>query len=100
MRAMNATAPTDMELVERYLNGDSEAFEQILKRYDQKIFNFGLRMCRHRQDAEDLLQETFLNVLRYVDRFRGESAFKNWLYKIASSVCIKKRRKSKHQTGS
>ncbi len=97
MHTMNSNIPTDMELVERYLGGDSEAFEQILKRYEQKIFNFGLRMCRHQQDAEDLLQETFLNVLRYLDRFRGESAFKNWLYKIASSVCIKKRRKTKHQ---
>jgi RNA polymerase sigma-70 factor (ECF subfamily) len=52
-------------------------------------------MCRDHSDAEDMVQETFLNVFKYLKDFRYETKFKNWLYKVATSTCIKKRRKSK-----
>ena len=52
-------------------------------------------MCRDHRDAEDMVQDTFLNVFRYLKDFRYETKFKNWLYKVAASTCIKKRRKSK-----
>jgi RNA polymerase sigma-70 factor (ECF subfamily) len=52
-------------------------------------------MCRDHSDAEDMVQVTFLNVFKYLKDFRYESKFKNWLYKVAASTCIKKRRKSK-----
>ena len=62
---------------------------------DGTIYNFSLRMCREHQDAEDMVQDTFLNVFKYLKDFRYETKFKNWLYKVAASSCIKKRRKSK-----
>jgi RNA polymerase sigma-70 factor (ECF subfamily) len=52
-------------------------------------------MCGQASDAEDVVQDTFLNVLKYIKDFRYETKFKNWLYRIAASVCIKKRRRSK-----
>jgi RNA polymerase sigma-70 factor (ECF subfamily) len=52
-------------------------------------------MCRDAADAEDIVQETFLNVFKYLKDFRYETKFKNWLYRVAASTCIKKRRKSK-----
>jgi RNA polymerase sigma-70 factor (ECF subfamily) len=52
-------------------------------------------MCREPADAEDTVQETFLNVFKYLKDFRYETKFKNWLYRIAASTCIKRRRKSK-----
>jgi RNA polymerase sigma-70 factor (ECF subfamily) len=52
-------------------------------------------MCRDPSDAEDMIQDTFLNVFRYLKNFRHETKFKNWLYKVAASTCFKKRRKSK-----
>ena len=52
-------------------------------------------MCRDAADAEDTVQETFLNVFKYLKNFRYETKFKNWLYRVAASTCIKKRRKSK-----
>lgn len=52
-------------------------------------------MCGETRDAEDVVQDTFLNVYRYLKDFRYETKFKNWLYRIATSTCIKKRRKSK-----
>ena len=85
----------DTELIEAINAGQSDRFPELLKRYEQKLYNFGLRMCGDVRDAEDLVQDTFLNVFKYLGTFRFETKFKNWLYRVATSTCIKKRRKSK-----
>ena len=85
----------DSELVEAINSGQHTLFYDLVKRYEQRLYNFGFKICQDVQDAEDMVQETFLNVFKYLKDFRYETKFKNWLYKIASSVCIKKRRKSK-----
>jgi len=85
----------DFELVQAINSGRPEKFQELVKRYEQRLYNFSLRTCRDTRDAEDLVQETFLNVFRYLKDFRYETKFKNWLYRIAASTCIKKRRKSK-----
>ena len=85
----------DYKLVTAIQNGRNDLFGDLVKRYEQKLYNFGLRMCGDVCDAEDLVQDTFLNVFRYIKTFRYETKFKNWLYRIATSTCIKKRRKSK-----
>ena len=85
----------DTELIEAINAGQSDRFPELLKRYEQKLYNFGLRMCGDVRDAEDLVQDTFLNVFKYLKDFRFETKFKNWLYRVASSSCIKKRRRSK-----
>ena len=85
----------DTELIEAINSGRSDRFPELLSRYEQKLYNFGLRMCGDARDAEDLVQDTFLNVFKYLGSFRFETKFKNWLYRVASSTCIKKRRKSK-----
>jgi RNA polymerase sigma-70 factor (ECF subfamily) len=86
----------DEDLVRALQSGEAERFHELLARYEQKLYNFGMRMCRNAQDAEDLVQDTFINVFRYLKGFRFEARFKNWMYKIAASVCIKKRRASKY----
>ena len=88
---------SDEELVALYQSGRREVFEEILGRYESRIYNFGLKMCRRAEDAKDLLQDTFLAVFRYLDSFRGEARFRNWLYKVAATACMKRRRKRKHQ---
>ena len=85
----------DFELVQAINSGQFDRFPDLVKRYEQKLYNFSMRMCRDRADAEDTVQETFLNVFRYLKSFRYETKFKNWLYRVAASTCIKKRRKSK-----
>jgi len=85
----------DFDLIQNINAGQIEKFHDLVKRYEQKLYNFSLRMCRDHHDAEDMVQETFLNVFKYLNDFRYESKFKNWLYKVAASTCIKKRRKSK-----
>ena len=85
----------DFDLIQAINSGQADKFHELVKRYEQKLYNFSLRMCRDHSDAEDMIQETFLNVFRYLKDFRYETKFKNWLYKVAASTCIKKRRKSK-----
>lgn len=86
----------DTELIKAINAGRTELFQELVGRYEQKLYNFALRMCGDVCDAEDLVQETFLTAFRYLKDFRFETKFKNWLYRIATSACIKKRRKSKY----
>ncbi len=86
---------SDTELVHAIQSGQIERFSELVKRYERLLYNFGLKMCGETQDAEDVVQDTFLNVFKYLKGFRHETKFKNWLYRIATSTCIKKRRKSK-----
>ena len=85
----------DFKLIQAINSGQTDKFHDLVKKYEQQLYNFSLRMCRDHSDAEDMIQETFLNVFRYLKSFRYETKFKNWLYKVAASTCIKKRRKSK-----
>ncbi len=86
---------SDKELVEAIQSGERGLFPDLVQRYERALYNFGIRMCGDPTDAEDLVQDTFLNVFKYLKSFRRETKFKNWLYRIAASVCIKKRRRSK-----
>jgi RNA polymerase sigma-70 factor (ECF subfamily) len=85
----------DTLLVTAIQAGRQERFGELVQRYERLLYNFGLKLCGQSEDAEDLVQDTFLNVFKYLKNFRYETKFKNWLYRIATSVCIKKRRKSK-----
>ncbi len=86
----------DYELVHAINAGRTELFHELVNRYEQSLYNFGYRMCGNIPDTEDMVQDTFLNVFKYLKNFRYETKFKNWLYRIATSTCIKKRRKSKY----
>ena len=59
----------DFALVQAINAGQRERFEELVRKYQQKVFNFGMRMCGEPRDAEDLVQETFLNVFRYLAGF-------------------------------
>jgi RNA polymerase sigma-70 factor, ECF subfamily len=82
-------------LLERARAGDAAALDELLEEYQARIYRFGLKMCRNTQDAEDVLQDTLIAMARGVREFRGASSVSTWLYGIARSYCIKKRRKSK-----
>lgn len=87
--------PSSAELLERAKSGDERALEALLERHQAQIYRYGLSMCRDPEDAKDVLQETLLALARGVREFRGESALSTWLYTVARSFCIKKRRRSK-----
>ena len=88
-------ADTDQALLEAARGGDRRALERLLERHQAEIFRFGRKMCREDEDAKDVLQETLLAAAKALPEFRGASAISTWLYTIARSFCIKKRRTSK-----
>ncbi len=90
-----AVVEGERDLLQAARTGDRAALDRLLDLYQSRVFRFSLRMCRVREDAEDVLQETLLAVARTVREFRGEASVSTWLYTIARSFCIKKRRRSK-----
>jgi RNA polymerase sigma-70 factor (ECF subfamily) len=93
--SVDTTESGDVALLERARAGDRAALEDLLARHQRRVYRFGLKMCRDEEDAKDVLQETLLAVARTVKDFRGASSVSTWLYTIARSFCIKKRRRSK-----
>lgn len=85
---------TDAELVAAAQAGEARAAEALFARYEQPLYRIGLRMCRDPEDAREVLQDTMLAAARTLGEFRGEAAVGTWLYAIARSFCIKRRRKA------
>jgi RNA polymerase sigma-70 factor, ECF subfamily len=75
--------------------GDPEALEKALGLLQQSVFAFGMRVCGHRQDAEDTMQEVLLKALPYLPKFENSKALTTWLYKVAKNHCLMSRRRSK-----
>ena len=78
----------DEALLKAALNGSSFAWEKLVKSYERKIYNYGLRLTGNNTDAMDLTQEVFLGVYRNLHRFRGDAKFSSWLFRIAHNKAI------------
>jgi RNA polymerase sigma-70 factor, ECF subfamily len=76
--------------------GDTAALDELVRAHQGRVYAFAMRMCRNVEDARDILQETFLGMVRSLREFREESKFSTWLYRIASNACLKKRRRGVH----
>jgi RNA polymerase sigma-70 factor (ECF subfamily) len=87
--------PPDERLLADARAGDRQALETLLERHQAQVYRFGMKMCRDPEDAKDVLQDTLLAMARSVRDFRGASSISTWLYTIARSFCIKKRRRNK-----
>src|SRR5687768_16875930 len=83
--------PSDETLAARAATGDDHAFEQIVERYQARIFRLACRLTSD-TDAPDVLQDTFLQVHRHLPSFRHESRFGTWLYRIATNAALMHRR--------
>jgi len=81
-------------LLDAARQGDGDALEALLKDVQPRIYRFSLKMCGRTEDAQDVLQDTLFAAARTVRGFRGASSVSTWLYTIARSFCIKKRRRS------
>ena len=78
----------DLELINRAKNGDKRAFKMLVERYQKRAFGIAYGMLRNKEDALDASQEAFVRVYRNLDRFKGDSAFYTWFYRIVVNVCI------------
>jgi len=88
---------SEQQLIERAKNGDTKAFEELMKRTQTNIYNLGLRLLGNKEDAADLMQETYIKAYENLDRFEGRSSFSTWLYRIATNNALMKLRKEKNK---
>src|SRR5215467_628562 len=97
MRGFEAmeTATTDEQMVERALSGDAEAFGEIVRRWERRIFALAFGMLGREEDARDATQETFFAAFRNLRGFRGEAKVSSWLHRIAVNQCITRQRRAK-----
>jgi RNA polymerase sigma-70 factor, ECF subfamily len=75
--------------------GNAEAFEKLVRKYDQSVLKLALNVLRSPEDAQDVYQEAFLRVFRNLNSFRFDCSFHTWLYRIASNLCLDQLRKRK-----
>src|SRR5688572_5320574 len=86
---------TDEKLVELAISRDSEAFGEIVTRWERKIFALCFGMLGREDDARDAAQETFIAAYRNISSFRGEAKVSSWLHRIAVNQCLTTKRKQK-----
>ena len=79
---------TDNELVKIAQKGNSDAFSELVRRHQHRVFNLSLRYMRDASRAEDMAQEAFLKGFRLLKGFRGDCSFSTWMYKVTGSVCL------------
>src|ERR1700675_3508607 len=91
--------------VERAQSGDSDAFRLLVEQHSRAVFRLAFRLTGNEQDAEDVVQETFLRAYRQLDKYEARSSFSTWLYRIASNysldlIRMRKRHEEKRERGS
>ena len=82
----------DRELVEQWRKGEADAFASLVRRHQRRVFGLLLRMLGNREEAEDAAQDTFLNLHRHGHRFRSESRFSTFVYRVAVNAALNRRR--------
>jgi len=92
-----ADAPEDRQLVKRAQGGDLEAYDELIRRYQERIYATIYHMTANHEDANDLAQETFIKAYQALKSFKGDSSFFTWVYRIAVNKTINflKQRKNK-----
>jgi len=80
----------ELETVRLAQNGDAAAQSRLVMRYSSRIYSLALRLTGSHQDAEDVLQETFLTMLKKINQFQGNSSFYTWLYRVAINIGLRK----------
>jgi len=86
----------EQALIAASKDGDPAALDELVRAHQGRVYAVAMRMCRNVEDAKDILQETFLGMVRSLREFREESKFSTWLYRIAANACLKKHRRGVH----
>ena len=89
------TTNHDNILIEAINNGDAKAYAQLVDRYKDLVYTLALRMLKHREEAEEVAQDTFIKVFKSLHKFKGDSKFSTWIYRVAYNTCLDNIKKNK-----
>ena len=79
---------TDEQLIAEAVEGSNKALAELVKRYEQTVYNFAFKVCRNKDRAEHAMQETFMSMVKSLKQFSGKSKLSTWLYTIVSNHCL------------
>jgi len=86
------------KLIELAKSGDRKALGELVKKYEQTVYNFSFKICRNKEKAENTMQETFLSMVKSLSQFSGQSKLSTWLYRVVSNHCLMMARsQNKHE---
>lgn len=89
--------PSEEQLLKRSLSGETEAFEELVIKYQNKVYALAFRYMGNEEDAYDMAQEAFLKAYRSLATFKGDSSFSTWLYRVTTNVCLDELRRRKRR---
>ncbi|WP_395045951.1 sigma-70 family RNA polymerase sigma factor [Flavobacterium sp.] len=87
----------DQHYINLILNGNQNAFATLVDRYKNMVFTLALKMVAHREEAEEIAQDTFIKIYNSLSKFKGESKFSTWVYKITYNTCLDYLKKNKKE---
>jgi RNA polymerase sigma-70 factor (ECF subfamily) len=91
----------EIRLIERCKRGDRAAFNELLQRYEKQVYNLAYRLTGNYDDAQDIASEVFVRVFNSISKFRGDSAFSTWLFRVVTNVYLDERkRRTSHPVSS
>jgi RNA polymerase sigma-70 factor (ECF subfamily) len=91
------SAISDQHYIDKILRGETNAFTALVDRYKDMIFSLSLKMLKNREEAEEVAQDTFIKIFNSLSKFKGDSKFSTWIYKIAYNTCLDRLRKNKKE---
>jgi RNA polymerase sigma-70 factor (ECF subfamily) len=89
------TTNDDQILIDAIENGDTKAYAQLVNRYKDLVYTLAIRMLKHKEEAEEVSQDTFIKVFKSLGKFKGDSKFSTWIYKVTYNTCLDRIKKNK-----
>ncbi len=91
------TTNNDQIIIDKILEGDTNAFSVLVDRYKDLVFTLALRMVKNREEAEEVSQDTFIKVYKSLSKFNGNSKFSTWIYRVAYNTCLDRIKRIKRE---
>jgi RNA polymerase sigma factor (sigma-70 family) len=91
------TTLNDQHYIDKIIHGETNAFAVLVDRYKDMIFTLAIKMLKNREEAEEVAQDTFVKIYNSLSKFKGDSKFSTWIYKIAYNTCLDRLKKNKKE---
>ena len=91
------TTNNDQKIINQILEGDTNAFSVLVDNYKELVFTLAMRMVKNREEAEEVSQDTFIKVYKSLNKFKGNSKFSTWIFRVAYNTCLDRLKKIKRE---